>query len=270
MKVKVIFSILFFLSCTIYSQKLIINKKNGEKLLLNISEIESLNFEGKLNSNYESVVGFYKFNGNIKDNSGNGFDLKNHNVLFINDRNNNSKSAVEFNGKNSYLEINDSHPFQIEGDLTITFWIKINSFDNLNNIISCQADNSDNPQTNGLFSLSFQRSRFLAYGHENENGINNNHNFSSFLFTNSLWYHIGVVRKTDSKEIILYINGNQIEKLKFAENPNCGSLSTLKIGDTNGTVSHDRFFDGSLDDLLILKKALSDKEVFEVFTNNYL
>ncbi len=71
------------------------------------------------------LVGWWPFNGNANDLSGNGYHLTNSNVSFGNDRNNTPSSAAYFSGNNSQLESQttfsqfSSSPLQ-----TYSFWFK--------------------------------------------------------------------------------------------------------------------------------------------------
>ena len=63
------------------------------------------------------------FDGNAQDNSGNGNNGKVINATSTTDRFGNENSAYAFNG-NSKIEINGSQSLQIEGDITMSLWMK--------------------------------------------------------------------------------------------------------------------------------------------------
>jgi len=129
-------------------------------------------------------------------------------------------------------------------------------------VIIFQADGTDYPETNALYDLFFRNySNSITYAHESGSGLNHEYEFKNSQLNIDEWSHIIIVRKISKKTVDLYVNGDLIETYNYAENPDGGSLSTLKIAEHGGTVKVDRFFDGALDDIFIFNRALRASEI---------
>ena len=73
----------------------------------------------------EDLVGFYPFNGNAKDFSGNGNHGDVYGAKLTSDSKGHEKSAYLFNGKDSYIEL----PNQVKGSsFTFSAYVKVNKF----------------------------------------------------------------------------------------------------------------------------------------------
>ncbi len=108
-------------------------------------------------------------------------------------------------------------------------------------------------------------SNYLTYVHESGDGYNDLHTFENFPFNTSQWYNIVVVRKISDKISELYINGDKVGEVNFIENPSNGGLSFLRIGENQQTIQNERFFHGTIDDLIIFNKSLSNREVEQLY-----
>lgn len=71
------------------------------------------------------LVGWWPFNGNANDESGNGYNLINNSVTFDNDRNNSPNSAAYFSGNNSQLTSQTTFSqFTNLPNQSFSFWFK--------------------------------------------------------------------------------------------------------------------------------------------------
>ncbi|MCB9250145.1 MAG: hypothetical protein H6613_17155 [Ignavibacteriales bacterium] len=86
-----------------------------------------------------------------------------------------SSTAYSFDGIDDNINIGVKPSIQITGNLTISVWIKIEDYNgNIQSIINCQADNTDNIETNALYSIYFSNNnKYLTYTHESGNGLIN-------------------------------------------------------------------------------------------------
>lgn len=90
-----------------------------------------------------------------------------------------------------------------------------------------------------------------------------------FVETNK-WYHIALVRDSEKKEISLYIDGDLISIVGYAENPDAGSLANLLIGDTQTTIYSGRHFNGIIDEVVIYDRDLSSEEIELLYNSQRL
>ena len=215
------------------------------------------------------LVGWWPFNGNANDESGNGNNGTNlGSVGFVNDRNNNSSSALVFPNSDSKIWI----PFNLLGELpcandhSFSFWVKLNS----------QPKLSGNQQ-----SIAFCNGRLPG-----ESGINAFGNWY-YLFPNSVfegaWYDRSQVHSNDSiptktwtlityvfrasqNQFSVYVNG--IDKTDYTY-PNvsagwsgqCTAFSNLGNYYVGNAPYNNARFDGNVDDLGVWNRALTQQEI---------
>ncbi len=144
--------------------KIFIEAFNNEQTLLYFGETEAIiipgvivpvNLQlspttGNININvtwgthlHNNIVAFYPFLGNANDYSGNELNGTLYGPTLIKDRFNNNNSAYYFDGINDFIDVSPDKKLQIEGDLTISVWIKAESFNGISeSIIKCAINNT--------------------------------------------------------------------------------------------------------------------------------
>lgn len=111
------------------------------------------------------------------------------------------------------------------------------------------------------YSLSFKGGELRFYVDDSTNKSQLGVNVVDY-FPSDKWIHVAAVRDRDADSLKLFVNGQKVgSMLDITEN----SISTpdcpLIIGNNH---LMNNAFNGSLDELTILDKALSDEEVFEI------
>ena len=76
----------------------------------------------------DGLVGWWPFNGNANDESGNGNDGIVHGASLTNDRHGNSNKAYNFNGAGNFIDFISNKSFNILNDITISCWSKPENF----------------------------------------------------------------------------------------------------------------------------------------------
>jgi hypothetical protein len=71
------------------------------------------------------LVGYWPFNGNANDESGNGNNGTVNGATLTTDRNGNGNSAYYFNGGGNYITIPYSSSIAVQGGITISCWFLI-------------------------------------------------------------------------------------------------------------------------------------------------
>lgn len=200
----------------------------------------------------DSIVAFYKFDGNAKDSSGNG-----HNgtimgtTLYSSDRFNNTGKACEFDGTTTYIEIAPDKGFNFtDSEFTISVWIYrvvaaggtiFNHFPAGNPEIDIHfaTDNPNFQINSGAYSTS-----------------------STFALSLDIWYHL--VFTWDKNRLKLYIDGEFNNEFSGAVFNNYTGNYQANIGASH---SANNWFRGRMDDFIIFKRALSDDEVEKLYEN---
>jgi len=194
------------------------------------------------------LIGWWPFNSNANDESGNGNNGVVNGATLTSNRNGKNSSAYSFNGINNNIVIENSSTFNINQH-TISAWVKIVNGDNYHHIINKVKENfyeSFNLQINQN-SLA----TWFATGSEESHQLK-----SSIVLNKNQW--VNVLMKYNGSKVIFYLNGIQIDSynrtgtLRLNTNQIC-------IG-SSGSASH-FFFNGSIDDVAIWNRALTDLEI---------
>src|SRR5688572_17913692 len=70
------------------------------------------------------LIGYWPFNGNANDSTGNGYNGVVTGAISTTDRFGNSNAAYEFGDSLKFITINDAAPLRLSNtDYTISFWI---------------------------------------------------------------------------------------------------------------------------------------------------
>ena len=205
------------------------------------------------------LVGWWPFNGNANDESGNGNNLSINGPQLTTDRFGTNNSCFSFNGTSDYLSRN---AFTGLTDCSISIWI------NMSNL----------PLTNlGSEYFSNGYGCCNGFGLKSENNINNkstiitygtNGNVSNSTFAPNLntWYNFVLVKTANSYK--LFING----VLNSSGNSNTNSiLGIFGVGAVKGSSSSSgmaNFFKGKLDDIGFWNRSLTQQEITDLYNGN--
>ena len=220
----------------------------------------------------DGLVAYYPFNGDAKDESGNGNDGTQHGLIEyvegIIDQ------AIKLNGKNTYIRIaNPSQRFYTQ--YTISGWVLTKG--NGGNMFSKYSWNHSaggngfsfvftTPDGNGN---GFNGSTLFATGMFNESWIPLK--YPSYTVPVDTFKHITTVY--DKGNIKIYINGIAKVEKTISHNGTLNNPYDILIGtyfQNNGTevVSKkltNRTFDGFIDELRIYNRALSESEIQQLY-----
>ncbi|HEU5292430.1 MAG TPA: LamG domain-containing protein [Cyclobacteriaceae bacterium] len=213
--------------------------------LLMLSCTASTITQNKSKPSDEGLIAYYKFDGNPSDSKGsnNGSSYRMRYLAF--DKRN-TQGIAEFDGSNSYINLPNKFDFR---DRTISFWVRAKEIPVEGAIIFV----SDNPTMQ--YGLT-------VFGVKQE-GQNRNlvFNFSSQVFTTSIekgkWYHVAA--SLQDKSYRYYLNGKLASSGTLVNYTKSGNGHPAAI--IGSSRVHDRIFNGSLDDLRIYNRALSDAEI---------
>ena len=232
----------------------------------------------------DSLIGYWGFDGDANDYSGNSNNGTVFGASLTNDRNGNANAAYFFDVSNwsfgsggdyIYIPYNPSFNFQ---EFTISSWVN-----------RASAGSTISPQ-----SLSIIR-RF-EYGYNNPNGeswildiahgtnengavlsgtvieqspspANNFYCKTTQTVPQSEWTQITMTYSQNT--IKLYINGDLVcNTLNPSININTVGNSGISIGVSNQANGHWSPFDGAIDDIGIWSRALSDSEIKGIYNEN--
>jgi formylglycine-generating enzyme required for sulfatase activity len=203
------------------------------------------------------LVAHYPFDGNAKDESGNGRNGTMFSVTSSTNRFRDASTALDFNGINSYVNVQQSSFLNFgAGDFSIFLWIRSTGgyfptiLNNANDIW---------PTSTGLeFSLYYPTSNNLALVH----GNSRSDIWTEGAVSQNEWIHVGVSCQQGTER--LWINGMQVasrQQPRAIGDSNWPLLiGAAALGDTS------ELFKGQLDELRIYNRALTAAEVSQLYS----
>ena len=206
------------------------------------------------------LVGWWPFNGNANDESGNGHNGNINGATLNTDRFGISNSSYLFNGS-SGISILNTTPFSFGNQsFSVGFWFKT-ATNNAGDFISYD---------NCINSAGWKIRMNLPNGNQggiDENDFDNMRNpqsnvvYSSSL-NNNAWHHLLFVRDIINMQYKFYIDGNNVftTQINSIQNIN-GTNIPLIFGNCNGY----GYYTGNLDDIGIWNRALTQQEVTDLY-----
>ena len=199
----------------------------------------------------DGLVGWWPFNGNANDESGNGNDGVVNGATLTEDRFGNMNSSFLFN--ESSIQVLDASSINsaLSTQLTLNAWVTLEGFPSgFAPIIS-----KDGPVFH-QYELFMEPSSIGFWSTD----IYDNVFTETFELEN--WYMVTVT--VSSTDIIYYIDGNLIASNQVSNINMIGSDAPLEFGadSPNGVQYHD----GKIDDIAIYNRALSEQEIQNLYT----
>ncbi len=191
------------------------------------------------------LVAYYPFNGNANDVSGNNNNGTRYGATPTNDRKGVPNSAYLFDGYNDYIEVNHSSSLNISQQISISLWLKFETsapyyypYHMIEKhgswgIGQREFDIGCGVSTYNLFILDFEPDRFY-------------HFVLTYNGTTLSAYVNGVLREST-------VGGGAIPT----------TLNNLIIG--KYTLAEGYYFDGTLDDIRIYNRALTQQEISALY-----
>jgi|TARA_B100000795_G_C22764802_1_gene425207 hypothetical protein len=218
-----------------------------KKLLLCLLFSTSINLIAQV-PNYvpsDSLVGWWPFNGNANDESGNGNNGTVTGATLVNDRLGNPNSAYDFDGINDF--INSRYVSGYGSDtFSLSFWIR----------------KDNNPQTYEIICVAnTSRGRWGAIVGANNLDMNVGQGCGGCCTAHSHntgvgpWYHIVFVVQGDSTDI--YKDAIHLARSQNSIPNSCGGSLYFGVD----IVSRPEYFNGRLDDIAFWDRALTNIEI---------
>ncbi len=192
------------------------------------------------------LVGWWPFNGNANDESGNGNNGTVNGAILTADRNGVANQAYSFDGIDDFISILRNY----QGSFTTSIWFNSNG-------------NSQYKPLIDAFDVNWEIqiiNSFLAYvSFDNSSNIQVFN--SSILITNNNWNNL--ICTFNSNLLNFYLNGNQIDQF---------TVNTLPINSGNyflgaSLTGSAQYFEGKLDDIGIWNRALTACEIQNLYTS---
>ena len=216
------------------------------------------------------LVGWWGFNGNAQDGSGNGNHGTVNGATLTTDRFGNQNGAYSFDGVGDYIDVNLNSI--LSNGLSISVWINTSlsnaSFGHKGiiwNRLSGPQGNPPFPPNQGTGIMIYHNGLLcLASDGNNLVGIENTGQF----YNNSLWYHIVFSYNNNTASTKIHVNG--IEVLSNTTSIIGGinlSYTSVKFGKDEIVGYGNRNWFGLIDDIGIWNRALTQQEITNLYNS---
>jgi len=152
--------------------------------------------------------------------------------------------VFDFDGTNDYINCGNDSSLNITNNITISAWIKADSFGTYNLIIG-KSTNKD--YDFGTASIGGNNVIRFHTGDGTQEYVDS----SGISLVTGLWYQVAIVRTTTPNQVTFFVNGEQLNTVSLTRTP-IGSTDITRIGSRSGSFS----FDGSISNVSIFDSAL--------------
>jgi hypothetical protein len=210
------------------------------------------------------LVGWWPFNGNANDLSGNGNNGSVNGAVLTPDRFGSLNSAYSFNGTNQRIIVPDANSLSFtNASFTLSYWVNIQTLLTNGSATICKYGVTNNFEY-GNFIYSNNSIAFSTYNLSGTCGVNGSGLTNSLPYQNS-WHHFVSVHN-GSNGASLYVDG-------FLITSSTTSTTSCSMGNGSGSLyfgsgggwNQQLYFKGLLDDFGIWNRALSPCEVQALF-----
>lgn len=210
------------------------------------------------------LVAWYPFNGNANDESGNGNNGINNGATLTVDRNNIFGKAYNFDGLSAYIKLQNSDSILFQNGITFSAWIMPTDYKN-----SSIIDRMTN--TGSSFRISTRDNsgnaitprKIWAQGGNYVDGTIKANSISNIQL--NVWqFVVGSYGIDDT--IRIYINGI-LENKVYLQGHVLNQYTPIFIGRGSTTNTYE-LFSGSIDDIGIWKRAITQLEVTKLYNSS--
>jgi len=199
------------------------------------------------------LVGWWPFNGNANDESGNGNNGTVNGATLTTDRFGVANKAYNFTSDNHKIDCGASSSFGLTQTniITISFW----TF----------SENSNYPYIHKYLNNSANNSNYGLGNHTSNLIVTGNGTTASTLsIQNKKWNHVCVVFKGPNNSAEVYLNGILTNQFSMGYSQN-NSTSNLIFGPRFNPCCSYQIPNGNLDDIAIWNRALTSLEIVTLY-----
>jgi hypothetical protein len=213
------------------------------------------------------LVGYWPFNGNANDASGNGNNGTVTGATLVNDRFGQANTAYNFDGVSNYIDVPSSSLISnYPNGQTISFWFKITTFPNDGKEHYIISKTSSNGQANSYFQIFLSNYTSVntfnyRYGiSANQSSQGSNIPFAQIQLNtwNNLCFTTDLTTTKTYLNGVLFMTYNQYSSI----GSNSSNLSFGKPWSSNATYG---YFNGQMDDIGIWNRTLTQQEITNLY-----
>jgi hypothetical protein len=212
------------------------------------------------------LLGWWPFDGNANDESGNGNNGTVNGATLTTDRFGNPNAAYDFDGNDDFIEIDNLESFDFSSAIGLSFWLYVDQFPASGGRVILSKQLSSSTSAIG-FAVTATASETLTFRLGNGSPttytavVNNS-------ISAQVWHH--VVCDFQNGTIRVFIDSNETGST-IQQNALVGQASIpMLIGAPTWTASNAFNFLGNIDDIGIWNRALTPCEIQELYTGQTL
>jgi hypothetical protein len=215
------------------------------------------------------LVGWWPFNGNADDESGNGNNGTVNGATLTTDRFGNTNQAYSFDG-NDWIELNLLPAINNSNELAVSVWVKSTGTNsNTNCSVGCAQYYFSRGYDGGNgFNISTNQGNTPYFAGGVNGGFNGGQwaqDPNNTLIPHSQWNHL--LLNYDGINIKLYVNGSLVGTTPYTTNVGVGNTTNAVFG-RQFINNYSYFAVGKIDDGAIWNRALSQQEISDLYNAN--
>lgn len=215
------------------------------------------------------LVGYWPFNGNAKDESGNGNDGKVNGATLTTDRFGIPNKAYNFDGS-AWIELNQLTEINNSNQLAVSIWVSSTGFNTHTNCNSGCVQfyfSRGYDSGNGFGLATFQGDNPHFFGSINGPfaGGKDVNSTIKIDIPHVQWHHL--LMNYNGETIKYYVNGVLSGTTPYTENIGIGKTSKAVFG-RQFVPNYPYYVIGMIDDAAIWNRALTEVEISDVFSEN--
>ena len=215
----------------------------------------------------DGLVGYWPFNGNANDETGNGNNGTVNGATLISDRFGKENQAYNFAGDNQYIVVPSSSDFD-SNNLSISLWVSSSNIQKQFALVRLNYSDASNEHFVVSFNDLNEYGVQVGAKYNNPNclagqGWNKNEEIQDIMDNN---FH-NIVGTINGNNLNLYIDGILVKTLTtaYSQTSSCWN-GDIQIGrNWSGDTG---FFNGKIDDIGIWNRALTQQEVTNLYASN--
>jgi hypothetical protein len=224
------------------------------------------------------LIAYYPFNGNALDESGNQYHLSIHDAILANNRFGEASKAYSFDGVKAFMKIPGLMKADSLREFTISVWIKTEVL--MDHCILSLLPKNTRQYCSSSLNFHNKQSSYEVI-HKMVNRLTEDFCSASIIGDNTpnplnKWTHLVVVQRYKTEIGLFpvngyshYFNSTKLKGTSSGDNPiPIFFTSGGVIGCDNNSGNFDfnfRFTKGSIDDVRIYNRALSDDEIMQLY-----
>jgi hypothetical protein len=215
------------------------------------------------------LVGWWPFNGNANDESGNGNNGTVSGATLTTDRFGNVNKAYSFDG-NDWIELNLLPAINNSNELAVSVWVKSTGTNsNTNCSVGCAQYYFSRGYDGGNgFNISTNQGNTPYFAGGVNGGFNGGQwaqDPNNTLIPHSQWNHL--LMNYDGINIKLYVNGSLVGTTPYTTNVGVGNTTNAVFG-RQFVPNYPYYAVGSIDDGVIWNRALTQQEISDLYNAN--